>query len=188
MLNKFVVVAMGLALFATVAMAQQNAPATAASAPPTVAAVLDRQLSMLEKELVPMGTDMPESKFNFVPSGGDFKGVRGFGDQLKHVATANYRLGGAILKEKPPMPADMASLKSKDEIMKFVQDSFAYAHKAFATITDKNLVEEVPALSGNGTTTRLWLATFLLGHDRDHYGQLVVYLRMNGIIPPASRH
>jgi len=187
MLNKFVVVTMSLALLTTVALAQQNAPATP-SAPPTVAAVLDRQLSLLEKEMVPMGTDMPDSKFNFVPSdGGDFKGVRGFGDQLKHAATVNYRISGAILKEKPPMPADVASLKSKDEIVKFLQDSFAYAHKAFATITDKNLVEEIPALSGNGTTTRLWLATLLIGHDRDHYGQLVVYLRMNGIIPPASR-
>jgi hypothetical protein len=184
MLNKLVVVTMSLALLATVAMAQQTA---AAAAPPTVAAVLDRQLSLLEKELVPMGTDMPEGKFDFVPSGGDFKGVRGFGDQLKHVAMVNFRVSGAILREKPPMPADMASVKSKAEIMKFVQDSFAYAHKAFASITEKNLVEEIPALSGNGTTTRLWLATLLIGHDRDHYGQLVVYLRMNGIIPPASR-
>jgi hypothetical protein len=187
MLNKFVVVIVSLALLATVAVAQQNAPATP-SAPLTVAAVLDRQLSTLEKEMVPMGTDMPESKFNFVPSGGDFNGVRNFSDHLKHAAVVNYRVGGAILQEKPPMPADMASLKSKDEIMKFFQNSFAYAHKAFATITETNLVEEIPALSGNGTTTRLWLATFLIGHDRDHYGQLVVYLRMNGIIPPASRH
>ena len=187
MLNKFVVVTMSLALLATVAMAQQNAPATA-SAPPTVAAILDRQLSTLEKEMVPMGTDMPESKFNFVPSGGDFKGVRGFGEQLKHVATVNYRLSAGILQEKSPLPADVASLKSKDEIMKFFQDSFAYAHKAFGTITEKNLLEEIPAPFGNGTATRLGLAVFLIGHGRDEYGQLVVYLRMNGIIPPASRH
>jgi hypothetical protein len=185
MLKRFVVVTLSFALLATVAVAQQNAPATA-SAPLTVAAILDRQLSTLEKEMVPMGTDMPESKFNFVPSGGDFKGVSSFGDQLKHVARVNYRVGGAILQEKPPLPADLASLKSKDEIMKFFQDSFAYAHKAFATITEKNLVEQFPGPSGSATT-RLGLAVMLIGHDRDHYGQLVVYLRMNGIIPPASR-
>ena len=177
---------MSLALFATAAMAQQNAPA-APSAPPTVAAVLDRQLSMLEKEMVPMGTDMPDSKFDFVPSGGDFKGVRSFRRPIEARGLVNYRVSGAILQEKPPLPADMASVKSKAEIMKLLQDSFVYAHKAFATITEKNLVEQIPALSGNGTTTRLWLATLLIGHDRDHYGQLVVYLRMNGIIPPASR-
>ena len=186
MLKRFAVVTMGMALLAAVAVAQQNAPAAAA---PTVGAVLDRQLALLEKEMVPMGTDMPAAKFDFVPSGvGDFKGVRNFGDQLKHVATVNYRVSGAILRERPPMPADMASVKSKDEIVKFLQDSFAYAHKAFASVTEKNLVEEIPALSGNGMTTRLWLATLLIGHDRDHYGQLVVFLRMNGIIPPASRH
>ncbi len=187
MLKRFVVVPLSFALLATVAVAQQNAPATAASPSPTVAAVLDRQLSTLEKEMVPMGTDMPESKFNFVPSVGDFKGVRSFADQLKHVATVNYRVGGLILKEKPPLPADMASLKSKDEIMKFFQDSFAYTHKAFATITEKNQVEPIPGFSGR-PTTRLDLALILIGHDRDHYGQLVVFLRMNGIIPPASRH
>lgn len=186
MLNKFVVVTMNLALLATVAMAQQNTPATP-SASPTVAAILDRQLSSLEKEMVPMGTDMPDSKFNFVPSGGDFTGVRGFGDQLKHVAMVNYRVSAAILQEKPPISGDTASLKSKAEIMKFLQDSFAYAHKAFATVTDKNFVEGIPAPSGNGMATRIGLAVLLIGHDRDHYGQLVVYLRMNGIIPPASR-
>ena len=186
MLNKLAVVTMSLALFTTVALAQQNAPA-APPAPMTVAVVLDWQLSLLEKEMVPMGTDMPESKFKFVPSGGDFKGVRGFGDQLKHVAVLNYRVSAAILQEKPPMPADMASLKSKAEITKVLQDSFTYAHKAFATITEKNLVEEIPASFGNRKATRLGMAVGLIGHDRDHYGQLVVYLRMNGIIPPASR-
>lgn len=183
MLKRFLIATMSVALLAAVAVAQQNAPTAA----PTVGAVLDRQLALLEKEMVPMGTDMPTAKFDFVPSGGDFKGVRTFGDQLKHVATVNYWVSGAILREKPPMPADMASVKSKDEIMKALQDSFAYAHKAFASVTEKNLVEEIPALSGKGTTTRLWLATLLIGHDRDHYGQLVVFLRMNGIIPPASR-
>jgi hypothetical protein len=184
MLNRFVI--FSLALLATVAMAQQNTPA-APAASPTFAAVLDQQLSSLEKDMVPMGTDMPDGKFNFVPSGGDFKGVRGFGDQLKHAAMLNYRVGAAILQEKPPISGDVASLKSKDEIMKFFADSFVYAHKAFATITEKNAVEPIPSLSGRGTATRLGLAVLLIGHDRDHYGQLVVYLRMNGIIPPASR-
>ena len=186
MLKKLAVVMMCVALLAIVMMTRQSAPA-AVTVVPTVGAILERQLAVLEKEMVPMGTDMPESKFNFVPSGGDFKGVRSFGDQLKHVAMVNYRVSGAILREKPPMPADMTSLKSKAEIMQFVTDSFAYAHKAFASITEKNFIEEIPAPSGSGTTTRLWLATLLIGHDRDHYGQLVVYLRMNDIIPPASR-
>jgi hypothetical protein len=187
MLHKFVVVTMSLALLATVAVAQQNAPATP-SASPTVAVILDRQLSSLEKEMVPMGTDMPESKFNFVPSGGDFKGVRSFSDQLKHAAVVNYRISGAILQEKPPLPADVASLKSKDEVMKFFQDSFTYTHKAFATITEKNLAEEIPPAFGNAKATRLGMAVGLISHGRDLYGQLVVYLRMNSIVPPASRH
>lgn len=185
MLNKFALAAMSLVLLATMMMAQQNA---APSAPPSMGVVLDRQLSSLEKEMVPMGTNMPGDKFNFVPSGGDFKNVRSFGEQLKHVAIVNYRISAAILGEKPAMPGDAAKLKSKDEIMKFFQDSFVYAHKAFATITEKNALEPIPAPFGSGTATRLGMAVGLIGHDRDHYGQLVVYLRMNGIIPPASRH
>ena len=71
--------------------------------------------------------------------------------------------------------------------MKFLNDSFAYLHKAMATIDEKNVVEPLKSPFGEGTVTRLGMTTLTVGHCGNHYGQMVEYLRMNGIIPPASR-
>jgi len=157
----------------------------------TVTEVLDRTVSNMEHEFVPAAEAMPEDKFGFAPSNGEFKGVRTFAQQIKHVAAVNYELGAAILEEKPPMDigdeAGPASITTKAEILKYLKDSFVYAHKAVQTINDKNLVETVKSPFGEGKVTRLGLATSVAWHGFDHYGQMVEYLRMNGIIPPASR-
>jgi len=107
------------------------------------------------------------------------------------VAAVNYMIGAAKLVEKPPVelggengPDAMAS---KSDIVKFLKDSFVYLHKAVGSINEKNLVEPVKSPFGSGNTTRLGLAIGAVGHCFDHYGQMVEYLRMNGIIPPASR-
>ena len=77
-------------------------------------------------------------------------------------------------------------MKAKAEIIKYLKDSFAFGHKSVATLNSSNLVE--PITSGSGRpTTRLFLATFAAAHCFDHYGQMIEYLRMNGIVPPASR-
>ena len=80
-----------------------------------------------------------------------------------------------------------AAMKSKDEIVKYLKDSFAYAHKAMLSLTAKNLAELVPSAFGSDKVPRVSMATVAVWHSFDHYGQTVVYARMNGIIPPASR-
>lgn len=158
---------------------------------PTFASVLDHQLTSTEKTVIPAADAMPADKYDFAPTQGDFKGVRTFGAEVKHIAVANYALGAGILGEKPPInltgPDGPPEIKSKAEIMKFLNDSSAYAHKALNSITDANVLEPIKAPFGNNMTTRLALATIIIGHPLDHYGQMVVYLRMNNIIPPASR-
>jgi uncharacterized damage-inducible protein DinB len=133
---------------------------------------------------------MPEDKFSFAPSNGEFKGVRTFAQQVKHVAAVNYIFGASILQEKPPVDTNEEkgpdTLKSKAEIMKFLSDSFAYLHKALASINEKNQLDQV-TLFGDMKTARLSVGAFSTAHPFDHYGQMVEYLRMNGIIPPASR-
>jgi uncharacterized damage-inducible protein DinB len=157
----------------------------------TVTQVLDNTVSNIEHEFVPAAEAMPEDKFGFAPTNGEFKGVRTFAQQIKHVASVNYELGAAILEEKPPVDvsdeAGPASITTKADILKYLNDSFAYVHKAIQTINDKNLVETVSSPWGEGKVTRLSLATSVAWHGFDHYGQMVEYLRMNGIIPPASR-
>ena len=159
---------------------------------PTVASVVDREISVIEKQVVEIAETMPEDKFNFSPEnlnipGDDYKGVRTFAVQVKHVAASNYFIWSPLTGDKVPEnikdgngPAD---LKSKADIIKFLKDSFALGHKAAATLTAENMLQN----PGNSKSTRLHLAEFGVAHAYDHYGQMVEYLRMNGIVPPASR-
>ena len=152
--------------------AAKSSPATGASAspstPPTIASAIDREISLVEKEVVEAAEAMPEDKFDFSPeklniSGSDYKGVRTFGEQLKHIAASNYLIWSPITGEKPPDNVNDGkgpdNMKAKAEIIKYLKDSFAFGHKSIGTLNSSNLVE--PITSGYGKpTTRLFLATF----------------------------
>ena len=186
---RFAVYCLLLAL--TVAGFANNASAQAKPVEnPTVASVLDHQFSGVEAELVPAAEAMPADKYSFAPSQGEFKGVRNFGQQVKHVAWANYRFFGDILGQKLEAQAGMNgpdSVQTKDEILKYLRNSFALGHTAIATITAENLVTRVPNPRFDFMSTRLALVVVACRHAFDIYGQMVIYLRMNGIVPPASR-
>jgi uncharacterized damage-inducible protein DinB len=181
-------IACGMLLLAVGAVAQANKPKEERR---TVTMVLDHTVGNLEEEIIPAADAMPEDKFGFAPTDGEFKGVRTFAQQIKHVAAVNYELGAAILEQKSPVDigeeAGPASITTKADILKYLKESFAYVHKAIATINEKNQVETVRSPFGEGKVSRLGLATSVAWHGYDHYGQMVVYLRMNGIVPPASR-
>jgi uncharacterized damage-inducible protein DinB len=191
--------ALCLAAASAYAQATKSSPAAGASASPstpaTIASAIDREISIVEKEIVDAAEAMPEDKFDFSPEklnvpGSDYKGVRTFGEQLKHVAASNYLIWSPITGEKPPDNVNDGkgpdNMKAKADIVKYLKDSFAFGHKAVATLNSSNLIEPIKSSSGR-PTTRLFLATFAPAHCFDHYGQLVEYLRMNGIVPPASR-
>lgn len=157
----------------------------------TISQVMDGSVKTIEGEFVPAAEAMPEDKFEFAPSNGEFKGVRTFAQQIKHVAAVNYIVGAAILGEKPPMDTGGESgpdnIKTKADVVKFAKDSFAYAHKAVASITDENALGTIQSPFGKDKVTRLGMAAVFAWHGFDHYGQMVEYLRMNRIVPPASR-
>jgi uncharacterized damage-inducible protein DinB len=150
------------------------------------------EIRYAEKELVEAAEAMPEDKFSFSPEslnipGSDYKGVRTFAAQVKHVAASKYLIWSPVTGDKLPDGvkdgSGPAELKTKAEIVDFLKESFALGHKAAASLTAENMLQTV----GTGTSTRLRLATFGVSHAFDHYGQMVEYLRMNGIVPPASR-
>jgi len=170
------------------AQARATAQAPAANA---MAAVLQRNLSIIEQEFVETADAMPADRFSFAPSSsmGEFTGVRTFAQEVTHVAAVNKNIFAALLGEKAP---DMgtnengpASLKTKAEIMQYLRDSFAMGHRAMATINQKNAMEKID--HPFGPRSRLDLAMISLTHPYDHFGQMVEYLRMNHIIPPTSR-
>lgn len=159
---------------------------------PSVTKVLDHAITNAESEFVPAADAMPEDKYSYAPTAGEFKGVRTFGQQIKHVATANYEFGAVIMGVKSPVeggPDENGpdNIKSKEEIMKFLKDSFAYLHKAVQGVDAANAVEPIKNPWGKSPLTRLQIAVLAAAHPFDHYGQMVEYLRSNGIIPPASR-
>lgn len=94
-----------------------------------------------------------------------------------------------MLGEKPAVDVSNEngpdSIKTKAGIVKFLKDSFALGHRAAKSLTSANMGERVQ--SEFGKQPRLFLTTFTVAHCFDHYGQMVEYLRMNGIVPPASR-
>jgi uncharacterized damage-inducible protein DinB len=151
----------------------------------TPAATYGKLLDMLSKEFVDAAEAMPDDKFNFAPpeSAGDFKGVRSFGEQVKHVAEANwYFFGGSMSEADSKAKHDaIEKLSSKADIIQALKDSLAQAH----TFIDGTTAQNAFVMTANGT--RGGMAAFGIAHMMDHYGQLVVYLRMNGIVPPASR-
>jgi hypothetical protein len=156
--------------------------------------IIDFILDFQERRIVDVAEAMPAEKYSFAPRSGEFRGVRTFAEQLKHIAADNYMLGAGILGEKPPVDVGTGengpnALHGKTEIIAYVKASFAYMHRAAAVIDDAKAPIPTPGISPwpEGTATRLGVAIEDCVHTWDHYGQLVEYLRMNGIIPPASR-
>lgn len=157
----------------------------------TASKLMDEQLSMVESEVVPLVEAMPADKMAFAPTSGEFKGVRTFAAQAKHVAAVIYMVSAAAKGEKVPVDtggeSGPDSVKTKEQVVKFLKDAFAYAHTATKALTEKNHMELVKSPFGGPDQARLGLISVAVWHTFDHYGQMVVYARMNGIIPPASR-
>ncbi|HMH34470.1 MAG TPA: DinB family protein [Puia sp.] len=180
-----------LMLIAILFFVSQN---VSAQPSPSISSGMERLLNNIEKNIVNTAEAMPEDKFYFTPEsldikGSEFKGVRSFAGQIKHLATDNFAIWSPVTGD--PLRADIQdvngpeNIKTKAEIIKFLKESFAMGHKAIATCTEKNAMDMLPFRGSK--LPRLDLAFYALTHASEHYGQLVVYLRMCGIIPPTSR-
>ncbi len=162
----------------------QSAPAAGPIAP---ADTLLAVFNLMRDEVIGAADAMPADKYDFAPGcSGDFKGVRTFGEQVRHVAQANYSFFRKWGVPGSIDPKTLDSLKTKDELMKALRDSFAFDDAAINTITPENAFQPLPG-PPEYKLTRVSMVAYAMAHSRDHYGQMVEYLRMNGIIPPASR-
>ena len=160
--------------------------------PTTLAAAVDREISRVEEQVLAAAEAMPENRFDFSPeqlriAGSAYQGVRTFGVQVRHIAASNYFLWSPLTGERLPEGLKDGEgppeLRTRAQILEFLRRSFALGHRAAATLTPDNMLE-APAGSAS---TRLQRATFAVAHAFDHYGQMVEYLRLNGIVPPATR-
>ena len=159
---------------------------------PTLASAVDAHITAVEKLIVDAAEAMPDDKFNFSPAslnipGAAYNDVRTFAVEVRHIAASNYFLWSPLTGDKLPHGLKDGNgpenLKTKADILRFLKDSFALGHKAAATLTPDNMLQNAPG----SKNSRLHRAEFAVAHAYDHYGQMVEYLRMNGIVPPASR-
>lgn len=144
-----------------------------------------RDWTMLKDTMMKISAAMPEEKFTFKPT----PPQRNFGEQVLHVVEANVnqinRLGSKV-----PAPAYNMKETKRAEILKMLEASFDYGTTVLQSMSDNDLL--APAVSGRGDrfmggSNRVRAVYFDMGHTWDIYGQMVVYLRLNGITPPASQ-
>ena len=155
-----------------------------------IAHALDSIYARLERQLIQVAEEMPSEKFMFRPS----PDVRTFGEQLRHIGAVQWVVGAGLLREKPPVDvgdgdSGPLAMTAKVEILKYAIDSFAYIRRAIRNTDDSLALELIPHPYDpeNTQVERLALIVGYASHGWEHYGQMTVYERMNGIIPPPSR-
>jgi len=196
----FLAVTFSRAGFALPITAQQPQEPTAAdlSKKETVASAFLRSMAFQEYEVRSVAEAMPEELYTYRPAEGKFKNekpefgpaeMRTFAEQVKHVACANFAFAAELNGEKPPEACDKDGpdpAKTKRELLIYLRNSFVAIGKSFTAITAKNQFDPIEGPYA-GPNTRVGLAVVVIWHNADHYGQMIVYLRLNGIVPPASR-
>ena len=192
MFTLLAVCAFALAVFGQSEAAQQSASTATAQQgdiPKTIADSVGRSLAYTERSFLEVAEAMPENKYSFVPSGGNFEGARSFAEQVKHVACAQFAFFNEFEGKKPPDDCEKGGhdpAKTKAELIKYLKDSFDYGNRVLATLTEKNSLDRVEGRYA-GPNTKLGISVVAVWHITDHYGQLVEYLRMNGIVPPMTQ-
>jgi len=178
-----------LALFAALVILLTPALAQKDDVPKNIADSVGGALQWTEDQFYSVAEAMPESKYDFVPTAGNFKDARSFAEQVKHVACSNYAFFNEIEGKTPPDHCEKGGpspAKTKAEMLKYLKDSFDYGNKVLQTINAKNALDRVEGPYA-GPNTKLGIAVAAVWHIADHYGQIVEYLRMNGMVPPSTQ-
>ncbi len=124
---------------------------------------------------------MPEENYSFKPT----PEVRSFGQLIGHVANAQYLMCSAIKGEANPSKADFEKTTGKAALVQALKDSFTYCDAAYQ-IPEMKAMEEVTLFEGM-KGSRLWALMFNAAHDNEHYGNVVTYMRLKGLVPPSSQ-
>jgi len=178
-----------LVVFASLIVVAPPTSAQKEEIPKSIAESVAGALGWAQKGFLTVAEAMPETKYSYIPTGGNFEGVRSFGEQVKHVACAQFAFFNEIEGKTPPEHCENGGpslARTKAELLKYLRDSFDYGDHVLATITPQNALDRVEGPYA-GPNTLLGIAAAALWHISDHYGQLVVYLRSNGIVPPVSQ-
>lgn len=174
----------------------QNAPPTKkpersfiGEVPTSIAASVGETLQFVEGEFLGVAEAMPEEKYDFVPTIGKFEDVRTFREQVKHVACVQFALFNEFEGKQPPPMCEKGGpsvAKTKVELIQYLKESFDYSNSVVSELTATNSMDRVDGRYA-APTTKLGISVASIWHVTDHYGQVVEYLRMNGIVPPLTQ-
>ncbi|HKW68841.1 MAG TPA: DinB family protein [Terriglobales bacterium] len=168
---------------------KQKSKAPRADIPTTIADSVGDNMKFIEGSFLGVAEAMPENKYDFIPTGGNFEGVRSFGEQVKHVACAQFAFFNEFEGKQPPADCEKGGhnpAKTKAELIQYLKDSFDYGNRVLTTLTAKNALDRVEGRYA-GPNTKLGISVIAVWHITDHYGQMVEYLRMNGMVPPMTQ-
>ncbi len=163
--------------------------ARAEDIPATIADSVGNSMKFIEGSFLGVAETMPENKYGFIPSGGNFEGVRSFSEQVKHVACAQFAFFNEFERKQPPADCEKGGhnpAKTKAELIQYLKESFDYGNRVLSTLDAKNALDRVEGRYA-GPNTKLGISVIAVWHITDHYGQLVEYLRMNGKVPPMTQ-
>jgi uncharacterized damage-inducible protein DinB len=172
-----------LILFASLASAQKEP-----EIPTNIADSVGGSLHWTQRQFLSVAEAMPENKYSFVPTQGEFKGARSFGEQVKHVACANFAFFNEIENKTPPDHCEKggpSKASTKVELLAYLRESFDYGNRILATVNAQNALARADGPYA-GPNTKLGIAVAAVWHIADHYGQIVEYLRMNNVVPPPT--
>ena len=189
-MTRVISVASAVVLAASAVAAQQAKPTSvsmAATGPITTS--IKAQFDEVKDYVMRSAQMVTDKEYEFRPQG-VASDVRNFGQILGHIANVNYAYCGTAMgldspPEKGPKGEDFEKVTTKVEMQKVLAASFAYCDKAFNQVNDHNGGD--PAKAFGNTTTKLGALVANIGHESEHYGNLVTYLRAMGKVPPSSQ-
>ena len=136
--------------------------------------------SMVKNNIVRSAEKMPEENYAFKPT----PEVRSFGQLIGHVADSQYMFCSAVLGKPNPAPGIEKSKTTKADLVQAVKDAFAFCDPAYDGLTDAQAGSLVKFFGGE--QAKATVLAFNTAHDNEHYGNIVTYLRMKGLVPPSS--
>jgi len=177
--------AIAVVLAGAYACARTDPPPAAPANTTAIVKALQSSWDAAKNNIVQSAEVMPEENYGFKPA----DSVRTYGEILAHVAGANYVFCSAAKGTKSTVAEDQfeKTATTRAAIVKALADSMAYCDSVFAGLTDAQLAETIdqPFNQGKGARSAPILGN--VGHLNEHYGNLVTYMRIKGIVPPSSR-
>ena len=137
--------------------------------------------SMTKDNVLKSAEEMPEENYSFKP----VSTVRSFGQLIGHVADAQYEFCAPVVGDGAKSPGIEKSKTSKADLIQALKDAFAYCDKAYDGMTDAHAADIVEFFGRKAA--KLTLLDFNSAHNDEHYGNIVTYLRIKGLVPPSSQ-